>query len=106
MQTGKERKPIVYSPVALLGGGGEPLVDLPLSERRKRLLKLLDRRNRTVQFSESFDDGPALLAAAKERRLEGVMGKRLQARHPPGEGSRGLLQIKGHAAQEVRGAGA
>src|SRR5207253_127794 len=81
MQQGKPGTPIVYYVFDLLEVEGEPVIDLPLLERRKRLLKLLDRRNRTVQFSESFDDGPALLGAAKERRLEGVMGKRLESRY-------------------------
>ena len=46
------------------------------TERRKRLEGLLDRRNRTVRLSETFDDGEALLEAAKEQRLEGIMAKR------------------------------
>src|SRR5213079_3380808 len=77
-----------------------PILELPLSERRARLENLLDRRNRTVQFSESFDDGPALLTAAKERRLEGVMGKRLESRYQPGKRSRDWLKFKAHAEQE------
>jgi bifunctional non-homologous end joining protein LigD len=100
MQQAKPGTPIVYYLFDLLEVEGEPLVDLPLSERRKGLLKLLDRRNRTVQFSESFDDGPALLAAAKERRLEGVMGKRLESRYQPGKRSRDWLKFKAHAEQE------
>src|SRR5438552_877905 len=105
MQQAKPGTPIVYYLFDLLEVEGEPLVDLPLSERRKRLLKLLDRRNRTVQFSESFDDGSALLAAAKERRLEGVMGKRLESRYQPGKRSRDWLKFKAHAEQEFVVAG-
>ena len=100
MQQAKPGTPIVYYLFDLLEVEGEPIVDLPLSERRKRLEKLVDRRNRTVQFSESFDDGPALLAAAKERRLEGVMGKRLDSRYQPGRRSRDWLKFKAHAEQE------
>ncbi|MGZ4307980.1 MAG: DNA ligase D [Gaiellaceae bacterium] len=100
MQQAKPGTPIVYYLFDLLEVEGEPVIDLPLSERRKRLLKLLDRRNRTVQFSESFDDGPALLAAAKERQLEGVMGKRLDSRYLPGKRSRDWLKFKAHAEQE------
>ena len=50
---------------------GEPLVDLPLTERRERLEELLDRATATVRLSEAFEDGEALLAAAEEQRLEG-----------------------------------
>ena len=58
MQQGKPGTPIVYYVFDLLEVDGEPVVDLPLSERRKRLRKLLDGRNRTVRLSEGFDDGP------------------------------------------------
>jgi bifunctional non-homologous end joining protein LigD len=105
MQQGKPGTPIVYYVFDLLEVEGEPVIDLPLSERRKRLEKLLDRRNRTVQFSESFDDGSALLAEAKKRRLEGVMGKRLESRYQPGKRSRDWLKFKAHAEQEFVVAG-
>src|SRR5439155_60338 len=65
MQQAKAGTPIVYYLFDLLEVEGEPILELPLSERRARLENLLDRRNRTVQFSESFDDGRALLRAAK-----------------------------------------
>ena len=65
MQQGKAGTPIVYYVFDVLEVEGEPLVDLPLVERRKRLEQLLDRRNRTVRLSEAFDDGEALLEAAE-----------------------------------------
>jgi bifunctional non-homologous end joining protein LigD len=105
MQQGKPGTPIVYYVFDLLEVEGEPLVDLPLSQRRARLAKLLDKRNRTVQFSAPFDDGPALLAEAKRRRLEGVMGKRLESRYLPGKRSRDWLKFKAHAEQELVVAG-
>ncbi|TML32621.1 MAG: DNA ligase D, partial [Actinobacteria bacterium] len=100
MQQGKPGTPIVYYVFDLLEVEGEPVIDLPLSERRARLQKLLDGRNRTVKFSESFDDGRALLKAAKERRLEGIMGKRLDSRYLPGKRTRDWLKFKTHGEQE------
>jgi bifunctional non-homologous end joining protein LigD len=100
MQQAKAGTPIVYYVFDLLEVDGEPVIDLPLSERRARLRKLLDGRNRTVQFSEPFEDGPALMRAAKERRLEGIMGKRLESRYLPGKRSRDWLKFKAHAEQE------
>jgi bifunctional non-homologous end joining protein LigD len=100
MQQAKSGTPIVYYVFDLLEVEGEPIIDLPLSERRARLRKLLDGRNRTVQFSESFEDGRALLRAAKERRLEGVMGKRLDSRYLPGKRTRDWLKFKTHGEQE------
>jgi bifunctional non-homologous end joining protein LigD len=105
MQQAKAGTPIVYYVFDLLEVDGEPVIDLPLSERRARLRKLLDGRNRTVQFSESFQDGPALLRAAKERRLEGVMGKRLDSQYLPGKRSRDWLKFKTHGEQEFVVAG-
>jgi bifunctional non-homologous end joining protein LigD len=100
MQQARQGTPIVYYVFDLLEVDGDPVIDLPLSERRSRLRKLLDGRNRTVQFSESFEDGRALLAAAKDRRLEGIMGKRLDSRYLPGKRSRDWLKFKTHGEQE------
>jgi bifunctional non-homologous end joining protein LigD len=100
MQQGKQGTPIVYYVFDLLEVDGEPVIDLPLSERRKRLRKLLDGRNRTVQFSDGFADGPALYEAAQERRLEGIMGKRLDSKYLPGKRSRDWLKFKTHGEQE------
>jgi bifunctional non-homologous end joining protein LigD len=100
MQQGKSGTPIVYFVFDLLELEGEPLVDLPLVERRKRLKKLLDRRNKTVRFSESFDDGVALLEAAERQGLEGIMAKRRDSRYFEGRRSRDWLKVKGHGRQE------
>ena len=100
MQQAKPGTPIVYYVFDLLEVEGEPVVDLSLSERRKRLRKLLDGRNRTIQFSDGFADGPALYAAAQERRLEGIMGKRLDSKYLPGRRSRDWLKFKTHGEQE------
>ena len=105
MQQAKPGTPIVYYVFDLLEVEGEPVIDLPLSERRKRLRKLLDGRNRTVQFSQPFEDGQALYEAAKERRLEGVMGKKTDSRYEPGKRSRYWLKFKTHGEQEFVVAG-
>jgi bifunctional non-homologous end joining protein LigD len=100
MQQRKPGTPVVYYLFDLLELDGEPIVDLPLSERRERLEQLLDKRNRTVKFSESFGDGPALMRAARERKLEGIVAKRRGSRYLPGKRSRDWLKFKAHAEQE------
>jgi bifunctional non-homologous end joining protein LigD len=100
MQQGRPGTPIVYFVFDLLELEGEPLVDLPLRERRKRLEGLLDRRNRTVRLSEVFDDGDALLAAAKQQGLEGIMAKRADSRYAVGRRTRDWLKVKTHGRQE------
>jgi bifunctional non-homologous end joining protein LigD len=105
MQQGKAGTPIVYFVFDLLEVEGESLVDLPLEERRKRLQKLLDRRNRTIRYSDTFDDGDALLEAANQQGLEGIMAKRLGSKYLPGRRSREWLKVKGHGRQEFVVAG-
>src|SRR5439155_10616247 len=56
----------------LLELDGQPLVDLQLTERRARLEQLLDRRSTSIRLSETFEDGDALLEAAREQRLEEI----------------------------------
>jgi bifunctional non-homologous end joining protein LigD len=92
--------PLVFYAFDLLELDGEPLVDLPLVERRQRLERLLDKRSTTVRFSESFDDGEALLDAATAQGIEGIMSKRVQSRYLPGRRTRDWLKIKRHGRQE------
>ena len=85
----------------LLEVDGEPVVDLPVEERRDRLEKLLDRRNRTVRLSEVFDDGEALYEAAKEQGLEGIVAKRAGSAYAVGKRTRDWLKIKAKGDQEL-----
>jgi bifunctional non-homologous end joining protein LigD len=105
MQQGKAETPIVYYVFDLLEVEGEPIIDLPLVERRKRLEQLLDKRNRTIRFSESFDDGNALLEAARKQKLEGIMAKRVDSKYLPGRRTREWLKIKPKGGQEFVVAG-
>jgi len=86
--------PLVYYVFDLLELEGERVIDLPFVERRKRLEEILDRRNKSVQLSEAFEDGRALEQAAIEQGLEGVMCKRAQSRYEPGKRSHDWLKVK------------
>jgi bifunctional non-homologous end joining protein LigD len=105
MQQGRPGTPIVYYAFDLLEVDGEPLVDLPLVERRKRLERLLDRRNKTVRLSEGFDDGAALYRAAQQQGLEGIVAKRLDSRYAQNKRTRDWLKLKTHSVQELVVAG-
>jgi bifunctional non-homologous end joining protein LigD len=100
MQQGKKETPIVYYVFDVLEVDGEPLVDLPLVERRERLEGLLDRRSRTVRISETFEDGKALFEAVKKEGLEGVVAKRKDSRYLPGRRTRDWLKVKARNRQE------
>jgi len=99
MQQGKPGTPLVYEVFDLLELDGEPVVDLPLTERRERLEALL-APSRFVQLSGVFHDGEALLEAAREQRLEGVMAKRAASRYLEGKRGRDWLKVKTHGRQE------
>ncbi len=100
MQRGKPGTPLVYAVFDVIELDGESLVDLPLHERRRRLEELVDRRSRTVRFSEAFDDGQALYEAALRSGLEGVVAKRADSRYLEGRRTREWLKVKTHERQE------
>jgi bifunctional non-homologous end joining protein LigD len=100
MQQGKPGTPIVYEAFDVLEVDGEPLVDLPLHERRARLERLLDRRYTTVRVSDAFDDGQSLYEAAVEQHLEGIVAKRADSPYRQGRRTREWLKIKTHGRQE------
>src|ERR687888_77753 len=105
MQQGKPGTPIVYYVFDVLEVEGKPLLAWPLTERRERLDKLLDRRSRTIRLSETFDDGQALLEAAREQGVEGVIAKRTDSRYAEGKRTRDWLKVKTHGRQEFVVAG-
>ena len=99
MQQGSSRLALYVFDV--LEADGRPLLELPLVERKERLAALLDPRSPVVRLSEAFDDGEALLEAAREQGLEGVMAKRADSRYQPGRRSRDWLKIKLGERQEL-----
>jgi bifunctional non-homologous end joining protein LigD len=80
---------------------GEPLLDLPLSERRRRLEELIDPHAGGVVVSPQFEDGEALLRAARAQRLEGVVAKREDAPYVPGRRGPEWRKVKVRGRQEV-----
>jgi bifunctional non-homologous end joining protein LigD len=77
-----------------------PLVDLPLAERRRRLEELVDQQA-GVLVSPQFDDGQALLVAAREQELEGVVAKLSDSPYRPGRRSPDWQKLKLRLTQEV-----
>ena len=101
MQQLKPSTPLVYYVFDLLEVEGQPLVDLPIEERRARLEELLDKRYRMVRISEFFDDGHALLKVAKDNELEGIVAKRAGSRYAVGKRTRDWLKVKTRGDQEL-----
>ena len=84
---------------------GEPLVERPLAERRERLERAIDARVGGVALSPQFDDGDALLEAAREQGLEGVVAKRIASKYQPGRRSPDWRKVKLRGEQELVVAG-
>lgn len=77
----------------LLWQDGADLRALPLSERRAKLAKALDGSSPALHLVEQFEEPLALLRAAEEYRLEGIVSKRLD--RPYRSGSRcGWVKVK------------
>ena len=85
----------------LLEVDSEPLIDLPLSKRRKRLEALVIPDAGSVLVSPQFDDGEALLRAARAQGLEGVVAKRLDSTYEPGRRVSEWRKLKVRQGQEV-----
>ncbi len=100
MQQGKPDARYIYVVFDVLEVEGEPVVDLPLVERRERLEQLLDARKADVQISEAFEDGERLYEAAKQQDYEGVLAKKRDSRYKPGQRTTEWLKIKTHSRQE------
>jgi bifunctional non-homologous end joining protein LigD len=105
MQQGKEGTTYLYVAFDVLEVEGEPLVGLPLTERRERLRELIDLRRGEVQLSDAFEDGEALFRAAEEHRFEGIVSKRADSKYEPGRRSRAWLKVKTQGRQELVVAG-
>jgi bifunctional non-homologous end joining protein LigD len=84
----------------LLEVESEPFLERPLTERRAELARLV-RGDGSVFVSPQFEDGEALLAAAREQRLEGVVAKRLESPYRPGRRSTDWHKLKLRQTQEV-----
>ena len=99
MQEGSKR--LVLELFDLLEVEGEPLLELPLGERRTRLEKLIDSHARVIRFSQTFSDGNALLEAAREQGLEGIMAKRLGSPYVPGKRTGDWVKVKARFSDEL-----
>ena len=76
--------PFLYVVFDLLFIDGRSLLTEPLEERRRLLAEAL-RPDPRVRFSEHTEgDGVSAFAAAKERRLEGIMAKNRRSPYEPG----------------------
>ena len=95
---------LVYYAFDVLEADGEAFLELPLSERREKLGRLVEQSS-AVRISSVFQDGAALLDAVGAQGLEGVVAKRVSSRYQPGKRTREWLKVKTTTRQELIVAG-
>ena len=92
--------PVVYVVFDLLHLDGHDLTTLPLADRRRLLDEVLEP-GPAWRLSPFHNDGAALLVAAYERGLEGVVAKRLDSHYEPGKRTRTWRKVKVRRRQEM-----
>src|SRR5438309_11189725 len=98
---GREEHPMQYVVFDIVYLDGQRLFKVPL-EDRKRLLRNVVRDSALLKYSEHVvGEGTAFFKAAKEKRLEGIVAKRLDSPYQPGVRSSAWLKIKAILQQEV-----
>lgn len=86
--------PVTYMVFDLLAVDGQPLTDLPLSQRLAHLDDVLVPGGAIARSDQVAEQGRSMFAAAAEHGLEGLIAKRLEARYRPGKRSRDWLKLK------------
>ncbi len=90
-----QKYPVIYVAFDLLYRDGEPLVDRPLTERKKALSELLkDAPSPIVENQYVLEKGKAFYDRVAEQVLEGVMAKAIESRYLVGERSNDWLKLK------------
>ncbi len=88
------RVPVQFLAFDLLWLDGEPLLELPLADRRARLAEVLVPRD-DVRVSQAVEGrGMAFFHQIKELGLEGVVAKRLTSQYRPGTRSPDWRKVK------------
>jgi bifunctional non-homologous end joining protein LigD len=96
-----QQAPVTYLIFDLLYLEGHATMELAYRERRT-LLERLDLNGPAWQTpAYRVGDGPALLAATAEHRLEGLLAKRLDSPYRPGARNGDWLKLKNTARQEL-----
>jgi bifunctional non-homologous end joining protein LigD len=86
----------------LLSLQGESTCELPLTDRKRLLKKLLPKRSKILLYSDHVKErGVAFFEAARSQHLEGIMAKKADSLYRPGTRSGEWLKIKGEQSQEA-----
>ena len=93
--------PLVYYVFDILSLDGKNMEELPLTDRKQILKKVL-KNNDVVRYCDHIDtDGISFLEKAKEQGLEGIIAKKKDSRYTRGYRSKEWLKIKNVQSTEV-----
>jgi bifunctional non-homologous end joining protein LigD len=96
-----QTSPVTYVLFDLLWLDGRSLLELSYVDRRAQLEDLVLDGEHWCTPEFHVGEGAALLAATRERGLEGVIAKRLDSRYTPGRRGGSWLKIKHTQRQEL-----
>ena len=88
------RQPVAYIVFDILEKDSEPLLDLPLTERKRILSETVRESNHVIVADYVEEKGEAYYEAVLEKGLEGVIAKKKNSRYEPGLRSGNWLKIK------------
>ncbi len=92
---------LIYYVFDLLWHDGYSLLDLPLTERRARLIEVLPEHSQ-IKVSQTFDStGTEFFEVARQMELEGIMAKKNDSLYAPGVRTKEWLKIKVAKRQEM-----
>jgi bifunctional non-homologous end joining protein LigD len=84
---GRRDANIVYFVFDVLQLDGEDLTKLPLEDRKRRLVKLLGKKQGVIRYSDHVvGNGDAFFQLACKKGLEGIVSKRRDSLYTPGRG--------------------
>ncbi len=86
--------PITYVVFDILEKNGDPLIDLPLTDRKRILAQSLKEGEHVILSSFVEEAGESYFKAALDRGLEGIIAKKKQSKYEPGLRSSSWLKIK------------
>jgi bifunctional non-homologous end joining protein LigD len=84
---------VIYYVFDLLELDNEPVIDLTLRQRRRKLDKLFVQQPR-VWLSPMFSERDIITNAAHAHDFEGVVAKRLSSKYQPGKRSRDWQKLR------------
>lgn len=93
--------PLIYYVFDLLELDGKNIENLPLTDRKSLLKKLL-AKNKIIHYCDHVDtDGVEFLKQAKEKSLEGIIAKHKESEYGRGRRSKQWLKLKNIQSTEV-----